>query len=385
MDFEKLFQDVFEAEPTIISKAPGRVNLIGEHTDYNDGYVMPIAIQYFTSIMACPRNDRTVRLFSADFKQQVSFSLDEPVRPSTDMTWSNYEKGVIVEFLKRKEPVQGVNMLIQGNVPIGAGLSSSASLEIATAMVVRALNRILIFDVELIKMCQRAENEFVGMKCGIMDQFISGMGQKGKALFLDCRTLEYEIIHFPCDLYSVVIMNTKVKRELTGSEYNERRGQCEEGVRMLQSKLPDIRALRDVSVSDFEKFSGCLSEIVKKRCEHVVKENQRVLDFKDALKAKKPDQLGKLLVQSHESLRDLYDVSCPELDLMVDIAMKTKGVIGARMTGAGFGGCAIAFIKKGNEKLLEENILEQYTRKTGIQPEIYISSASQGATVERIE
>ena len=383
MDLRKLFQDTFKNEPTLLARAPGRVNLIGEHTDYNDGFVMPIAIQYATTVVGRLRDDRTVRLHSVDFRAGVSFPLDEPLVKDANHPWSDYQKGVLSEFLKRGNRLRGCDLLIHGSVPIGAGLSSSASVEVATAAAVRDLNGIVLPDVDMALLCQRAENEFVGMKCGIMDQFISGMGKKGKALFLDCRSLEYEIIPFPSDLYRVVILNTKVKRELTGSEYNERRRQCEEGVRELSVYLPGIRALRDVRPADFKEYGVRLPDAVRKRCEHVVMENQRVLDFREGLKQRRRRNLGKLLLQSHESLRDLYEVSCPELDLMVDIAMGTEGVVGARMTGAGFGGCAIALVKKGSEKKLERRVKAQYPKKTGIQPEVYISAPSDGAKVER--
>jgi galactokinase len=382
MDLRSRFKDVFGREPVLSSKAPGRVNLIGEHTDYNDGYVMPVAIQYATTVLGAPREDKEVRLFSVDFESQVVFSIDKPISKNEDRSWSQYEKGVIDEFLKRGDKLSGADLLIQGNVPLGAGLSSSASVEIATAGAVRTLNRISISCLDLVKLCQRAENDFVGMKCGIMDQFISCLGEEGHALFLDCRTLEYEIIPFPSQLYSIVIMNTKVKRELVGSAYNERRGQCEEAVRALQAFLPGIRALRDVAVADFERYQGKLSETVRKRCEHVVRENQRVLDFRKSLKQNEQDSLGRLLVQSHDSLRDLYEVSCPELDAMVDIAMGTPGVVGARMTGAGFGGCAIALVAKGMEGALRENVLSRYQKKTGICPEVYVSSPSHGSSTE---
>jgi len=383
MDLRRMFRDTFGSDPALAAKAPGRVNLIGEHTDYNDGYVLPVAIQYHTTVVAGPRSDRRIHLVSVDFKQDVSLRLEQSIAKSADRPWSNYEKGVLVEFQKMGIPLRGANLLIQGNVPIGAGLSSSASVEMAMATAWRALQSVAISDTDMIRLCQRAENEFVGMKCGIMDQFISCMGKDGHALFLDCRSLEYEWIPFPSDAYSVVILNTKKMRELTGSEYNTRRSQCEEGVHELRSFLPNIRALRDVSVGDFETYGKTLSNSVRKRCEHVVKENQRVLDFKDALKTGKQELLGRLLLESHESLRDLYEVSCNELDALVDIAMHTDGVIGARMTGAGFGGCAIAVVAKGKEKQLEANVLSEYPARTGIQPEVYVSSPSQGATVER--
>jgi galactokinase len=382
MDLVQRFETLFSSKPTIRAIAPGRVNLIGEHTDYNDGFVMPIAIQYAVTLLARPRKDGEVRLYSADFDAESVFRIADSIPHDPKEKWSNYERGVFAGFLKRGFELCGADMLIQGNVPIGAGLSSSAAVEMATAVAIRALNGFDISQVELVKLSQEAENQFVGMNCGIMDQFISGMGQSGKALFLDCRSLEYELVPFPSDDFSVVIMNTKKKRELTGTEYNERRSQCEEGVRLLQKKLPGIRALRDVSVSDFEMVANVLPDRVRDRCEHVVYEDERVQAFVRALKDRDASLIGELLLASHQSLRDLYEVSCPELDLMVRIAMDVEGVIGARMTGAGFGGCAIAVVEKGREKALEEAIFSKYPKKTNIQPEVYVSEPSDGARVE---
>ncbi|HEX9935427.1 MAG TPA: galactokinase, partial [bacterium] len=321
-------------------------------------------------------------LYAADFESEASFSLDRPIVKDDDRSWSHYEKGVVAEFLKRGDRLKGADLLIQGDVPIAAGLSSSASIEVATAGAIKALNRIAIDDLDLIRLCQRAENDFVGMKCGIMDQFISCLGREGHALFLDCRTLEYEITPFPSDVYGIVILNTKVKRELVGSEYNERRFECEKGVYLLRGRLPGIRALRDVSVADFDKWGRELPPRIRKRCEHVIRENQRVLDFRSGLKQNQRDRLGRLLVESHDSLRDLYEVSCSELDVMVNIAVGTDGVVGARMTGAGFGGCAVAIVQRGTEKRLEENVMRQYPAKTGIQPEVYVTAPSEGASIE---
>lgn len=385
MNLVAQFEKIFGKKPVLKAEAPGRVNLIGEHTDYNDGYVLPIAIQYKVTVLVAPRMDGMVHIHSADFGKTVSFSLREPLTRDSNAQWSDYGKGVIAEFLKLGHSFPGMDLYFTGDVPIASGLSSSAAVEVAFASALRAIDKIPISDIELIQLCQRAENEFVGMKCGIMDQFISCLGKEGHALFLDCRSLEYELVPFPSHLYDVVILNTKKQRELHGSDYNERRSRCEEGVRLLQKYLPEIKALRDVSVDTFQKYAKSLPEIVRKRCQHVVEENQRVLDFVHALKENDTSLLGNLLLQSHESLRTLYEVSCRELDLMVEISMATEGVLGARMTGAGFGGCAIALVKKGNEEKLKQNVLERYPKDTGIQPEVYISAPSQGTHVQWLE
>lgn len=385
MPLNAVFRKRFGRDPVLKATAPGRVNLIGEHTDYNDGFVMPIAIQYAVTILAAPREDGEVHLFSSDFEAYSEFRLDGTIPHDTDQTWSNYERGVFVGFLKRGLISTGADMLIQGDVPLGAGLSSSAAVEMAASVAIRVLNDFDISQIELVKLSQEAENQFVGMNCGIMDQFISGMGRAGKALFLDCRSLDYERVPFPSDAFSVVIMNTKVKRELTGTEYNERRSQCEQGVRILQKQLPEIRALRDVSVHQFNQYKDALPEQVRNRCAHVVRENDRVERFVHALKKRETARMGELLLASHADLRDLYEVSCPELDLMVDLAMGVEGVIGARMTGAGFGGCAIAVVRKGREKALRDVILSAYPEKTGIQPEVYVSEPSDGAAAEKLE
>jgi len=385
MNLMQQFQRIYDSKPALRATAPGRVNLIGEHTDYNDGFVMPVAIQYAVTILAAPRDDGRIRLFSADFGQSTEFAAAGPIERDPRFPWSHYEKGVVSEFLKLGSAPRGADLLIHGNVPMASGLSSSAAVEVATAVALRAMNGFGIGDLDLIRLCQRAENEFVGMKCGIMDQFISCLGRSGHAMFLDCRSLEYRLIPFPSGRYSVVILNTRMKRELTGSEYNERRSQCEEGVRLLRPALPGIRALRDVPPGEFEKHAAALPELVARRCRHVVCENQRVLDFVQALPASDEARIGSLLLDSHASLRDLYEVSCPELDLMVELSMSVPGVVGARMTGAGFGGCAVAVVEKGREEALRSRVMEGYPKKTGIEPEVYFSSPSDGAKAEALE
>jgi galactokinase len=385
MDLLQQFHRIFESKPVLRVVAPGRVNLIGEHTDYNDGFVMPIAIQYAVTILAAPRDDGRIHLYSADFQQGTEFAAAGPVERDPRFPWSNYEKGVVSEYLKRGSVPRGADLLIHGNVPMASGLSSSAAVEVAMAVALRVMNGFAVNDVDLVRLCQKAENDFVGMKCGIMDQFISCLGRAGHAMFLDCRSLSYRLIPFPSDRYSVVILNTRKKRELTGSEYNERRSQCEEGVRLLRAALPGIRALRDVSPEAFEKHAALLPDLVARRCRHVVSENQRVLDFVQALARPDEAEIGRLLLDSHASLRDLYEVSCPELDLMVELSMSVPGVVGARMTGAGFGGCAVAVVEKGREEALRSRVMDGYPGKTGIEPEVYVSSPSDGAKADKLE
>jgi len=383
-DLHPRFFEAFGRKPLFRAGAPGRVNLIGEHTDYNDGYVLPVAIQFSVTVLASPRTDGRVNLVSADFNNRVSFSLEDPLVRDASAAWSDYPKGVMSEFLLAGFRPSGMDAVFQGDVPIASGLSSSAAVETAFAVLIRLMNGFALGDTDLARLCQAAENRFVGMNCGIMDQFISALGQANAALFLDCRSLDYEIVPFPSDLYDVVILNTRKKRELTGSEYNERRSQCEEGVRLLSGALPGIRALRDVSVAEFERQAGRLPETVRRRCRHVVEENQRVLDFVSALRSRDEASIGRLLLESHASLRDLYEVSCPELDAMVDIAMSVPATVGARMTGAGFGGCAVAVVRRGAGKALAEAILEEYPKRTGLCPELYETRPSEGASAEKL-
>lgn len=378
------FGQIFGEKPSIRAVAPGRVNLIGEHTDYNDGFVLPIAIQYAITLLASPRTDNEVHIFSIDYNSQTRFSLGKTIQKVEVPKWSNYERGVFHGFQQRGFSPEGMNILICGNVPLGAGLSSSAAVEVATALAIRDLFDFDLTDLELVKLAQEAENRFVGMNCGIMDQFISGMGKAGHALFLDCRSLDFEHVPFPSDDFTVVIMNTRVRRELTGSEYNERRAQCEEGVRLLAENISGVTALRDVTVADFELYAMGLPTLVRDRCRHVVYENMRVESLVQTLMDRDSSLMGELLKASHEDLRELYGVSCPELDAMVNIASEVDGVIGARMTGAGFGGCAIAVTQKGAEAELKAKVFKEYPDMTGIEPEVYISTASDGAHSECI-
>jgi len=374
------FEEVFRAggEELTFVRAPGRVNLIGEHTDYNDGFVLPMAIDREIISAFQPRSDRLVSLYSYNFSSSCQFSLDEIAYEEKE-SWANYVKGVIYLFRERGIALRGMNMVLEGDISLGAGLSSSAAMEVVTALSLQSLNHFEWEPVETIKLCQRAENEFVGVNCGIMDQFVSLLGKRDKALFLDCRTLDYQLIPLPGEELKIVVCNTRVKRGLADSGYNKRREECEEGVSSLKKHLPHIKALRDVKETDFERYKGFLPGVIKKRCRHIIGENQRVLQSVSALEKNDFRKFGQLMNESHRSMRDEYEISCPELDLMVEIAWETEGVLGARMTGGGFGGCTVNLVEEKKVAEFKERISRRYREKTGISPEIYICRAEDGA------
>lgn len=361
-----------------LARAPGRINLIGEHTDYNQGFVLPVAVDKEILMTANLRRDRKVILHSLNFKGEVEFSLDK-IEFEEEDPWGNYPKGVFFQLQASGFKLKGLNGLYEGNIPLGGGLSSSAAIEVVTAVMLKRLNELKFSPLEIIKLCQRAENEFVGVQCGIMDQFISLLGKKDKALFLDCRTLKYELIPLNFEDVKIVIADTRVKRDLVSSEYNLRRKECEEGVKSFKKYLPGIISLRDVSVKSFEKYKDKLSEVIRKRCKHVVYENERVVEAKEALGCGDLLKFGRLLGQSYQSLKRDYQVSCQELDLMVEIASKLKGVLGSRMTGAGFGGCTISLVKKEVVEEFMRVVKEEYEKKTGIKPLVYECRVVDGA------
>lgn len=369
----------FGTKPGLIVTAPGRVNLIGEHTDYNDGFVLPMAIDRKVCIGGSPRDDQEVHLHSLNFNTGASFSLESLTKENS---WTDYIKGVIDEYRKDGKQITGFNAVLYGNVPLASGLSSSAAIEVATAFLLAQFNNITITGEAMAELCQRAENRFVGMNCGIMDQFISRLGKDGHALYLDCRSLEYQLV--PCDLtdYAVVICNSNVKRQLVDSAYNERRAQCEEGVRILQKKLRGITALRDVTSDDLEQYRDLLSPLVYQRCKHVVTENERTTQAVSVLQAGDIAAFGELLNASHESLRHDYEVSCEGLDTLVEIARSVDGTIGSRMTGAGFGGCTVSLVKEDAIETFKAAILEEYAKRMGITADIYVSKAEDGARIE---
>jgi galactokinase len=364
-----------------VFQAPGRVNLIGEHTDYNDGFVMPAAIDFHTWIAAGSREDRRLVIHSQQFNETREFDLDDRY-PKPLHHWSDYVRGVIIQLQRGGLEMQGANLLITGNVPFGAGVSSSASIEMATAFALTSLfggqmdKRDLV---ELAKLCQKAENEFVGARCGIMDQFISANGRAGHALMLDCRSLEFQLLPIPNEI-RLVICNTMVKHQIATGEYNIRRRECEQGVERLRERLPQIRALRDVTLSELNANADLLEADIYRRCHHVISENERVLKAAAALKESSLDEFGRLMYESHESLRKDYQVSCPELDIMVTIAHDAPGVIGARMTGGGFGGSTINLVAKKHVDEFCAIVASEYESKTGIQPSVLVTSASDGAS-----
>jgi galactokinase len=358
-------------------RAPGRVNLIGEHTDYNDGFVMPVAIGFSTWIKLFPSSERRIEIYSENFNEQVVFDLDKP-QTRTRGHWSDYPIGVAVMLMRAGYDVRGARLVIKGEVPIGSGLSSSAALEVATAVALTANSNLEIDRVELAELCRRAENEFVGARVGIMDQFISFFGEADKALLLDCRSLEFRLLPLS-NKTQLIICNTMVKHELASSAYNERRSQCEEGVAGLSSVIPNVRALRDVSSAQLEQHRQQLREVIYRRCRHIVTENERVLAAGVALEQGDLSRFGKLMNESHRSLRDDYEVSCAELDLMVKLAQGVEGVFGARMTGGGFGGCTVNLVEWEHIDHFKSVVATGYQRETGLTPEIYVCSAIKGA------
>ena len=363
--------------PATLYRAPGRVNLIGEHTDYNDGFVLPAAIEFYCWVAVAPRSDRNLVIHSAHFNETSEANLDS-ISASRKKHWANYPLGVAWALEEAGKRLRGANIFVSGDVPLGAGLSSSAAIEIAVGFALLHQSGHAIDRIELAKLCQKAENEFVGMRCGIMDQFVSCFGRASHALLLDCRSLKFELVKLPPGI-QLVICNTMVKHELGTSEYNVRRAQCEEGVRRLRTALPGIHALRDVTLTQLEEHHQLLTPQVYARCRHVVTENARVMSAVRALEHGDMRALGTLMRGSHHSLRDDYEVSCPELDFMTEIALNQRGVIAARMTGGGFGGCTVNLVGSNAVDAFKLNVAAEYSSKTGLKPEISVSSASDGA------
>ena len=371
------FKDLFGSPPRIFC-APGRVNLLGEHTDYNDGFVMPCAIGFSTRVAISSRLDRKLVIRSEEFSEQFEFDLDNlPTRGKG--VWSDYVLGVAVMLRQIGHATPGASLLVRGEVPIGAGLSSSAAIEVASALALMSLNGEALPMPEVAKLCQRAENVFIGARVGIMDQFISCLGKAGHALLLDCRSLEYKLIPIPENV-RLVICNTMVKHDHANGAYNRRREECDEGVKILSQWYPKIRALRDVSVEQLEQYKADIPETIYKRCLHVVSENQRVLEGAQYLTDGDVGRFGALMQQSHLSLRDLYEVSCRELDVMAEIAQSLKGYCGGRMTGGGFGGCTVNIVRAPDAESFAAQISERYQAAIGIKPDVYVCSAANGAS-----
>jgi galactokinase len=375
--FEHRFVRFFGELPRIY-QAPGRVNLIGEHTDYNDGFVMPAAIGLYTRVAIAPRADRKLVIQSENYSERIELDLDHlPVAAAGH--WSDYVVGVVRVLGLSGNRICGASLMVDGDIPQGAGLSSSASIEVAVCYALVELAGQEMDGTKLALLCQQAENTFVGARCGIMDPFVSRHGKRNHALLLDCRSLEYRLLKLPQDV-ALVIANTMVKHSIATGEYNQRRVECAAGVAVLAKHLPEVCALRDVSLDDLENHGQEMPEIIMRRCRHVISENARVIKAAAALENGNLETFGSLLKQSHCSLRIDFEVSCPELDLMVELGEQVDGVYGTRMTGGGFGGCTIAFIQAESVEKYQRTVREGYERATGCKPEIYVCSASDGVS-----
>lgn len=368
----RAFKQRFDALPETIVRAPGRVNLIGEHTDYNDGFVLPMAIDRALWIALRPRSDQRVLLYSLDFDIPADFSLQEIEH---SQGWTEYVRGIAWVLSESGYPLHGWEGVITGDVPIGAGLSSSAALEISLAKAFWAVSEWGWNGRQIAKLSRKADNQWVGISSGIMDQMISAEGKAGHALLIDCRSLETSAVPLPPQT-RVIVLDTATRRGLVDSAYNERVTQCQAAARYFQ-----VSALRDVSLEMFEAKKDGLDQVTRKRARHVITENARTLAAVAAMRRGDAHTLGGLMIASHQSLRDDYGVSSEELDIMAELALQNKACYGARMTGAGFGGCAVALVSEGEAELFSHNISPAYQKATGLKPKIYICAAANGAEV----
>jgi galactokinase len=370
------FRERFTRAPQWIAAAPGRVNLIGEHTDYNDGFVLPMAIERWTVIAAAPAEERRISICSTSINESAVAGLDRPVGRA-EQAWANYVFGVVSGFQELGAELPGLDAVVHSNVPIGGGLSSSAALEVATATLLEAVTGRTLEPVAKALLCQRAEHEFAGVPCGIMDQFTSVLARQGHVLLLDCRTRSPELVPMSHPGIAVLIINTNVKHELAGSEYAIRRAQCEQAARILQ-----VAALRDCSIDTLLAAGNQIDPVLFRRAMHVITENDRTIAAARALRDSNWPQMGELMYASHDSLRDDYEVSCPELDMVVDFARSLgprEGVIGCRMTGGGFGGCAVSLVQADALETIEPRITEAYHHRTGLSCSIFVSRPAAGA------
>lgn len=383
----EVFKRQFGHEPELIARAPGRVNLIGEHTDYNEGFVFPAAIDREMTIVASSHpNGDSIQIYSHDYDESESFALSR-LEKSRDKTWMNYLKGVLDVLVKKGCRVKPFRAVLSGTVPQGSGLSSSAAYEVAVVTLQDAMSNLNLGGKEIALLAQKAENEFIGVQCGIMDQFISSLAKPDCALLVDCRSLEYRSV--PLNLsdkgLAIVITHCGVRRGLVDSEYNKRRNECQTGVAELSQLLDrKLNSLRDVAPADLDKFGSSLDPVVLKRCRHVVTENERVLKAVSALEKGDLQVFGQLMNESHASLKDDYEVSCPELDALVALTQQHAGVIGARMTGAGFGGCTVAIMQESSVPSFKASVVPEYEKQTGRESEVHVCSAARGATWQTV-
>lgn len=368
----------FKSEP-LLARSPGRINMIGEHTDYNNGLVLPAAIDKAVYVAVCKRTDGLINLYSEEFNEEHCIGVDE-LSPS-EKAWSNYILGVVDQFKRRGYPVEGFDMIVDGDVPIGAGLSSSAAVECATAFALKSLFALDITQAELAEIAQKAEHQYAGVRCGIMDQFASVFGKKDHLIQLDCRDLSFDYVPLQLEEYKIVLLNTNVKHSLAFTEYNTRREECAEGVRLIQQAGKEVQSLREVTKQMLDEFVKPKNELIYRRCKFVVEENERLLAACDALKRGDLKTLGQKMYGSHDGLSKEYEVSCPELDYLVDAVRNNSLVLGARMMGGGFGGCTINIIKEENIDSLVEMIGEQYEKNFDKELTPYIVQTACGSSI----
>jgi len=373
------FRKVAGHEPEAAAFAPGRVNLIGEHTDYNEGFVLPAAVDRGVAVAGGRIPGETFILHAVDLSERCTFPRGAPER-DPEHSWADYFKGVVWALSNRRIDVPTCEVAITGDIPQGAGLSSSAAYEVATALLLSKLGGFELPSLEIAKLAREAENGFVGVACGIMDQMASTFGEQGRALLLDCRSLAHETVEMPTGL-KIVVVNSGIRHALASSEYNKRRAECEEGVRILASLRPGVRSLRDVGPDDEARFFEMLSPVVRKRCRHVVSENARVVEAVSAMRSGDLARLRTLTAASHASLRDDYEVSCPELDILVELALALPSCHGARLTGAGFGGSTVNLVDAAAVASFSEAVAAGYRNRTGRAAEIYVFEPSSGARI----
>jgi len=376
---EEVFIRTFGSAPEVVIRAPGRVNLIGEHTDYNDGFVLPAAIDRAITYAGRGRADRRVCVYACDFQASVEFDLDD-IQEDSVSAWSNFLRGVSKFLEADGHRLTGADIAFGGDVPREAGLSSSAAVEVGAAVLWNNLLGLGLDPVYIVKLARRAENEFVGVPCGIMDQFISALGRRDHVLFLDCRDLSYRHVPLRSDV-RIVVCNSGVKRALAQSEYEVRLKQCHAAVVRIAASGRAVRSLRDVQLSDLDPLRGTMDNLLWRRAHHVVSENQRVLEAVNVLESGNVERFGELMNASHQSLRDDYEVSCKELDTLVELAHQQPGVLGARMTGAGFGGCTVNLVRAEAAGNFVQAVAKGYEKALGLKPEIYVCLASDGALV----
>ncbi len=377
-NLKKIFIERFAAEPLMV-KSPGRINLIGEHTDYNGGFVLPAAINKYAYVAIQKREDDKINLFSVDFKEAQEASLSNLQTPGKH--WPVYILGVVDQLLKANFKISGFDLVLSGDVPIGAGLSSSAAVECATVFALNELFILGIDKMEMVKMAQKAEHEFAGVKCGIMDQFASMFGKENQLIRLDCRSLAYEYFPFHMEDFKVVLLDTHVKHSLASSAYNERREQCEKGVALIQQQYPQVKSLRDANLQMLKDYVLPNDESAYRRCKYVVEEIARTVNACEDLKNNDFVSFGKKMFETHEGLSKEYEVSCEELDFLIKQVENNPDVLGARMMGGGFGGCTINLVKDNAIKDLINTVSENYLKETGKNLTAYVVSIEDGTSI----